>query len=404
MQVLAGSRRILCTLVVGVGLLTLIAAPSGAQENSCRGGNRVAPVTRFGNPISTFSSESAATMADLQRLFVRYEQDLRTVLELAHWGGDADDLFAAVASGNGVSERAVAPLTELDWMGYRKNGQAACVNNVLWKGKDPFPAWNIVVVSEGNQYNFVVPKACLNLSIETGTTRLMPMERAPAPEVVVPPEPPARVEEPEVVPIETPPEPPVVSERDDRGPRKGDWIFRIFGARADTSGNMDEEIFGGPGIDETRIKRSVGSGSGFGLGLERLLTDRLGLAFGLMTLDLDGSVIVDIGEDWTMTNPDVGYDAFDLGLNFHLLQGGPVDLFIGPFVSLVDLGGSDLTAGGFDNDVGFGAKLGADFPFGSQSDWALTTGVRFLSLGAESNTLDFDLDPLIGLLGLSYKF
>ena len=61
-------------------LVPLASAPVFAEDNGCQGAGRVASVTAFGRPQTTFSRESAATEADLQRLFVLYEGDLRIVL------------------------------------------------------------------------------------------------------------------------------------------------------------------------------------------------------------------------------------------------------------------------------------------------------------------------------------
>ena len=81
--------------VLPILLLTPLAAqPARGQEDGCQGGERVSPVTAFGRPQTTFSREAAGTEANLQRLFKEYESDLRKVLELANWGGDAEQLFA----------------------------------------------------------------------------------------------------------------------------------------------------------------------------------------------------------------------------------------------------------------------------------------------------------------------
>ena len=104
----------------------LASAPLFGEDNGCQGGDRVAAVTAFGRPQTTFSREPAATEADLQRLFVQYEDDLRKVLELAGWNGDPDQLFAAVRAGE-ATEVSLSPGTEFEWLAFRKGGRPACV-------------------------------------------------------------------------------------------------------------------------------------------------------------------------------------------------------------------------------------------------------------------------------------
>ncbi len=536
-------RRMVFALLLAFGFGMLATEVALAQENDCTGGDRVAAVTRFGNPRTTFSSESADTMADLQRLFVEHRADLERVLALTRWGGDPEDLFAAVASGEGVSARAVEPLTEFDWMAYRKRGEAACVNNLLWRGKEPFPAWNIQVSSNGYSYNFVVPEACLNLAIERGTTRLDPpptaslsatfdaegdvidltgttdCERMAITDVqepdgagdlakvggadgtwTYPPTADGRYEftatgvcddgrtatasagvdveriKPEgVFEITTDPESgvltidgsgstgdvsiksvigpdgqpvteglvqtgpnqwtfdpsaslpakpgdyeyqvEVVTEHNGmtetktitmtatRDPRGGNWIVRGYLARADVSTGAVMTAFGGPGIEETRIKRSISGGDGFGLGVEYLFGEKLGFDVNYMNLDLDGNLVIDIGEDWFMSTEEVSFEPLELGLNYHFGLDRLVDVYLGPIVSFIDFGGSSLNDGeNFDSEVGFGAKVGADIYFGWQSPWALSITGRYLTAGADSSDADFDVDPLIGTIGLSYRF
>ena len=131
---MAGIRRWVASALF---MAPLVALPALAQDDGCQGGERVLTVTAFGRPQTTFSREPAATEADLQRLFEKYESDLRKVLELADWEGDPDALFAAVKAG-GAEERSMPPGTEFGWMAFRKKGEPACVRNIMWKGAAPF--------------------------------------------------------------------------------------------------------------------------------------------------------------------------------------------------------------------------------------------------------------------------
>jgi outer membrane protein W len=505
-------------------------------------------VTVFGRPQTTFSREPAATEAELQRLFVKYESDLRKVLELAEWGGDADDLFAAVRSG-GAAERSMPAGTEFEWMAFRKRGQPACVKNIIWKGKSPFPAWSIAFESNGYSWELVVPKTCLNLSIVRGTTRAVPPPTCdlsasfdPASDMITvrgstsgaeiqitsvrepggggdlgrlksagdgvwtyPPSADGRYSftanarhesgsqntdcsavvqverrKPKFVcvvtvdpdtgmvridtsgsvgevsltgvtlpdgsagdstalgatfdPSASLPKKPgdytytfsgvarlnafedagscsATVEKKRRAAGASPWILRLYGAGADSSG---DSIMTGPVRSDpsdllspfVTTKRTIGDGNGFGLGLERLVGARLGVELDALFLDLDGNRVFDFGDDWTMTNPGVGMDAVSLGLNYHLTPDKMIDVFVGPFVSAVDYSdsGFNVDEPKFGSEIGVGAKLGADFYFGSQSPWALSTSIRYLAASAGDDANEFDVDPLIGTIGIGYRF
>ena len=107
-----------------------------------------------------------------------------------------------------------------------------------------------------------------------------------------------------------------------------------------------------------------------------------------------------------MTNPDVGFDAISLGLNYHLTPDRLVDVFVGPFVSNVSYSDSAFNAGeaGFGSEVGVGAKIGADWYFGWQSPWALSTSIHYLPMTAGDDGNEFDIDPLVGAIGLAFRF
>ena len=66
---------------------------------------------RFGS--NAVSSESAETAADFSRLMQEHRSDLEAIMRDRGLGDLIDELFAAVASGNGVEERNLARGEEL---------------------------------------------------------------------------------------------------------------------------------------------------------------------------------------------------------------------------------------------------------------------------------------------------
>jgi len=62
----------------------------------------------------------------------------------------------------------------------------------------------------------------------------------------------------------------------------------------------------------------------------------------------------------------------------------------------------------FDDDTGFGLKLGVDVALGAESRWSFNAEVRYLLvlMEAESDSggRDLDLNPLIGSIGIGFLF
>ena len=60
----------------------------------------------------------------------------------------------------------------------------------------------------------------------------------------------------------------------------------------------------------------------------------------------------------------------------------------------------------FDDDLGFGVKLGVDVPFKRNSRWIFTSEARYLTtiLEGEIAGQDLDVDPLMLSLGVGYRF
>lgn len=81
----------------------------------------------------------------------------------------------------------VRPGEGLKWMVYKKKGKVRVSRDVVWAGKAPFQAYRMVVRHNDRDYEFIMPKACLNISLKEVTE---------VPKVMAPPPPPK--EEPKV--------------------------------------------------------------------------------------------------------------------------------------------------------------------------------------------------------------
>jgi outer membrane protein W len=94
--------------------------------------------------------------------------------------------------------------------------------------------------------------------------------------------------------------------------------------------------------------------------------------------------------------------------NFHFGGSEKVDLYAGPFLGLVVFG--DLVVEGerigFRDELAYGATLGMDFPFRSGKA-AFSASARYMFADAESDEVEaqtLDLDPLVVMFGLGYRF
>jgi len=151
------------SLGIGLALIALQAlsvVPATAQVD----------IYVLGRPGSTFSPHSARNLEEMKDLFDRFEPDIRKVLEIGGWGGDADDVFAtmrAAKEGDGtVTKTSIAPGETLKWMANRKGGEPSVIMNPRWAAKEPMPAWKILVTSGETEYTFIVPVTCMNLALK----------------------------------------------------------------------------------------------------------------------------------------------------------------------------------------------------------------------------------------------
>jgi hypothetical protein len=73
----------------------------------------------------------------------------------------------------------VQPGENLKWMIYKKKGKVAVSRDLVWSGKAPFEAYRLVIQQGQRNYNFLVPKICLNITLKDVTE--IPKVTAPPP-------------------------------------------------------------------------------------------------------------------------------------------------------------------------------------------------------------------------------
>lgn len=195
------------------------------------------------------------------------------------------------------------------------------------------------------------------------------------------------------------------------GAAAGAWLVRGYFAKFDVDDSSTTRLVLPDGA-QNRTDFMMSSAKGFGADAEYLLSDRIGIDFGILVGDIDSLWKVDFIEDWAMQNKDVGFTMFSAGVNFHLSPSSRADVFAGPFVALVDYSSETFRALGqtldadLEQDTALGAQLGVDFPFRAGGPWAVTGSLRYLPTSTRIKGTDYklDVDPLMTVIGISYSF
>lgn len=130
-----------------------------------------------------------------------------------------------------------------------------------------------------------------------------------------------------------------------------------------------------PSIEELTT-HGVSDGSGFGAGVEFMVRRRLGAEFAAFIGDYDSDFVSKIGASTLTDTEEIGMEMFMLGINYHFTPRQRVDVYGGIFVAMTNFDDVVfLTEAGrreklsFDDDFGFGLKLGVDVAFRPGSHW-----------------------------------
>lgn len=188
-------------------------------------------------------------------------------------------------------------------------------------------------------------------------------------------------------------------------PKLDKWTVRVFG------GPYDADDRSTP-VDTATLRDSVWVDKGklFGASIEYKPTDKLGIEAGFMLADQDAHWMYDSTTQWLMDEESLDTQIIALGVNWHLLDpASTVDLFVGPFVGFVSFDDIDFADGNqvrnvdFDSETTFGAQLGLGIGFG-ESPVSFQASIKYLNLDADDDVFDLGLDPLVGTVGLGFKF
>ena len=186
------------------------------------------------------------------------------------------------------------------------------------------------------------------------------------------------------------------------------WALRTFlFGYFPTGGELERDILLSTG--PARESFEIDDGYGVGVAVERRLGPVLGLEGAVLFGRGETSYELDNGSAVGEDSHNANFFALTLGPNFHLLPCGGVDLYLGPFLGYGGFADPNYWvfdhhfAASLDGRFIWGGQLGLDVPFGD-SRWGLHAGLRYFKLEQDTDAGSIDVDPLIGEVGLAYRF
>lgn len=190
---MVGVKR--CVLFSMGLLLTLLMISPGASRAEQASGPR--KITRLGTQNAFFLKKGLLSEQDVRQMASKYRDDIARLLAESGYSEDTAGFFAAIESGP-LWKTDLQPGAEMEWMMFRKKGQARLDRNLVWAGKRPAPIFRfeveVVDRAKGRKqvYSFSVPRQCGNIAL-TGMRSVPlvpepPKPAAPAPKPEAKPE------------------------------------------------------------------------------------------------------------------------------------------------------------------------------------------------------------------------
>ncbi|MGA8260148.1 MAG: OmpW family outer membrane protein [Arenicellales bacterium] len=448
------SGRAAAVLFVACLAFLVPGKPASAAESSVCASQPIANrFTALGGKYSSISEGvTVDSVSKLQTLFARYEPELREVLSERGMGDVSDALFAAVASGKGISETSIEPGDSFEWMAFRRKGKPVSVAPVCLATKRSYKAYKIdVPIAKGDVthiYEFVVPEACLNLAYAGQRTLTACRVIAPA-EVAAGKDFQVDVsgksantqvsvvnDQDQTIKTLSPPFPQQVV-LDDPG------VYTLRGSGSNEAGDTtscetrvtvkrvtawtgraligpvytdEDEIANDQIRSGTAVHSSFETGSGIegGVGLEYHVNPRVGIEGRLMLASPEVSLTAHTPAQRGSDTENLNVTSLTVGPNYHFYKGSRVDAFAGPFAGYAMVDGVSLSVNSlgvrqnrnFEDRFIWGGQIGADIKLSKNSPWKLHLGAMYtyLILKDKSTGEEVDLKPWTFLGGLARDF
>ncbi len=205
--------------------------------------------------------------------------------------------------------------------------------------------------------------------------------------------------------------------------RSRDWVLRFGFLVADTVG--DTSVATSPGGTSVSLS---GGGGGF-VSLERRISPLVGVEFNLigMASDLNLSTGAGLKHHVYSESDFLTTGSIALGVNFHFVNEGPVDVYAGPMLAF-NRYSNVSTRSGFhgdwhekhdewvtvqwqsDSEVTWGAKAGLDIFLGKKKTWSLGCSLTYMDAtynfkdDPDSRGTSISFDPLMFSFGAGFRF
>lgn len=189
------------------------------------------------------------------------------------------------------------------------------------------------------------------------------------------------------------------------------FCLRVFGVGLSVTGD-EIRLADAAAADGARF--SLADGSAVGFELEYLWRPRIAVELMAHFGDYDAGLEPAAGAAGLASRGSLGSETYTLGVNYRAVTRGRLELSLGAFggfsyyddVTLAHPATGRPEVFRFDDDLGFGAKLGLDVALDAERRWLAGLVVRYQSsiLEGEVAGRDMDVDPLSLALGVGYRF
>jgi len=121
------------------------------------------PIKKLGT--APFFKAKALKADQVLPILTRLKKDVR--LGFSQAGADAlYEPFMKQLQAQKPETVSIQPGQTLQWMIYKKKGKVRITKDRIWAGKAPFEAYRVVVRHNDHDYDFILPKICLNISLK----------------------------------------------------------------------------------------------------------------------------------------------------------------------------------------------------------------------------------------------
>lgn len=101
-----------------------------------------------------------------QSMVDRFSSDIRNGFELAGYSGLSGPFIEKVKQSD-YTEKELSVGDRMAWMLFRSGGKVKVVRDLEWAGNDPLSVYAFTVDHENDRYEFIMPKACGNISLRS---------------------------------------------------------------------------------------------------------------------------------------------------------------------------------------------------------------------------------------------